>query len=284
MTPVTADSAGHSRVGEAPGRAALTARGSAPGCGLVYSETSITHGGDRPVNQRRTHTIDPRAKRGKRCKTSVITAARLIEERRQREGRRLYPVMQDLTFADTRTWGPHVITEYVNRVRSWLARQGHDLECVWKLEAGTVNGRIHYHVLFWLPAGVWLPKADKRGWWKHGMTRTAKARNAVGYIAKYASKATDYEKLPDGARLFGLIGLDADQRRERMWWQAPRFARDALTVPGVQFPRLTRAPGGGWLCIETGEVARSRWRFAGTTLAAGVRLLLLVEAPNGSQA
>ena len=60
------------------------------------------------------------------------------------------------------------------------------LHYVWVLEL-TKRGRPHYHVLFWLPKGVSMPKADKQGWWKHGMTRSG-GHSPVGYLCKYTSK------------------------------------------------------------------------------------------------
>ena len=62
---------------------------------------------------------------------------------------------------------------------------------VWVLEL-TKRGRPHYHVLFWLPRGISMPKADKQGWWRHGMTNTVPARSPVGYLCKYTSKGIDF--------------------------------------------------------------------------------------------
>ena len=62
---------------------------------------------------------------------------------------------------------------------------------------------------FWLPKGVSMPKADKQGWWKHGMTRSEWAHSPVGYLCKYTSKGIDFDswgKLPRGGRLFGHGG------------------------------------------------------------------------------
>ena len=44
-----------------------------------------------------------------------------------------------------------------------------------------------------------MPKADKQGWWRHGMTNTVPARSPVGYLCKYTSKGIDFDswgKLP----------------------------------------------------------------------------------------
>jgi len=95
-----------------------------------------------------------------------------------------------------------------------------------------------------------MPKADKTGWWPHGMTKTEKVqRNAVGYVAKYASKGTD-DKLPKGARLTGSGGLSLDGRLRRAWWMCPGYIR-AWCPDYSDRPR--RASGGGWLAKTTGD-------------------------------
>ena len=47
-------------------------------------------------------------------------------------------------------------------VREWARRKDIFIHYVWVLEL-TKRGRPHYHVLFWLPKGVSMPKADKQG-------------------------------------------------------------------------------------------------------------------------
>jgi hypothetical protein len=220
--------------------------------------------------------------RQRRCKTSIITAARLVEEKRAREAVRLYPVMLTLTFADVATWSPRCITAFMWCVRAYLARLGHELVGVWKLELGERGGRIHYHALLWLPAGVTLPKPDKRGWWSHGMTRIERARNSVGYIAKYAGKSGDLDNVPKGARLFAVVGLDRADRAERSWWQCPRRVREAFPLEDARlYGAPARARGGGWISRATGELLVSRWRYAGCLNVAGLTLIKLVEVADG---
>jgi len=107
------------------------------------------------------------------------------------------PVMVTLTYAPGSEWEPWHVSRYLQAVHSWAVRQGVTLPRVWvaELQLGRFIASgcrpaeaVHFHVLFWLPARLSMPKADKRGWWPHGMTRTERARNPVGYMAKYASK------------------------------------------------------------------------------------------------
>ena len=104
------------------------------------------------------------------------------------------------------------------------------LHYVWVLEL-TKRGRPHYHVLFWLPKGVSMPKADKQGWWKHGMTRSEWAHSPVGYLCKYTSKGIDFDswgKLPRGGRLYGHGGYTPAMRITRAWRVAPAWVRELI--------------------------------------------------------
>ena len=106
-----------------------------------------------------------------------------------------------------------------------------------------------------------MPKADKRGWWRQGMTQTVWARNAVGYLAKYASKGNGDQVIPKGVRLYGIGGLSASSRLNRAWWNLPSGVR----VWGFPSDRWRRAPGGGlvfalWRVAPVSLVGSSRRR------------------------
>jgi hypothetical protein len=90
----------------------------------------------------------------------------------------------------------------------------------------------HYHILIRIPHGLSLPKPDKRGWWTHGSTNIQRARKAVGYVAKYASKFTSAlcAALPKGFRTHGVGGLNSESSRVLRWWKSPLDAREALGV------------------------------------------------------
>lgn len=157
--------------------------------------------------------------------------------------------MVTLTYRLEDDYCPLQITRYIKQVRQWFLRRGALVRYLWVHEL-TKAGKTHYHVLFWLPKRLQMPKADKRGWWPHGMTKTEAVRkNAVGYVAKYASKGTD-DKVPKGARLCGSGGLSAVARHERAWWSCPGYVRE--WCPDYS-ERPRRAIGGGWVNHETGD-------------------------------
>lgn len=203
--------------------------------------------------------IDQHGMRLKRLKKNVITSARY----HVRESRGFKPLMVTLTYRPDSDWSADQIAIYIRHVRQWLKRKGHGCRYVWVFEL-TKAGRPHYHVLFWLPRGLTMPKADKRGWWRHGMTRTEWARHAVGYLAKYASKGTD-DAIPKGVRLYGVGGLSVASRLNRAWWNLPTGVRRW----GFPADKWRRAPGGGWVCragLRAGEWRPSQW---GVILLAG---------------
>lgn len=169
-------------------------------------------------------------------------------------------VMVTLTYADADAWEPRHISTFVQRVAEWLERRGHSYAYAWVLEMQQ-RGAPHYHVLFWLPAGVRLPKPDVCGprqrapLWPFGMTRVEFARSP-GYIVKYTSKG-DVAPFPFRARLFGVGASVRDWRRIARWGAMPRWIRD-LSTEGDVISRLCHV---GWLNRMTGEVYESPWRF-----------------------
>lgn len=174
--------------------------------------------------------------------------------------------MVTTTYRETADWRPSHLRDCLHAMREWGRRCGVRLRYTWVMEL-TRRGRPHYHLLVYLPRHLHLPCFDKRGWWRHGMTKTEVARNAVGYLAKYASKAfglcdddgVEY-LFPKGARICGGTGVDLDQRAEWNYWAAPKWARDRVELD----TDLRRAPG-GFYAPETGEFFRSPWRYLGVS-------------------
>jgi len=197
--------------------------------------------------------VDQELMRLKRLKKNVITSAR-YHQHEVKGLHKMKQVMVTLTYRDDVDWSPLHITRYLQAIRHWLSRKGYVFRYVWVYEL-TKRGRPHYHVLVWLPKGLCMPKADKRGWWSHGMTKTEWARNAVGYIAKYASKGNGDQVIPKGVRLYGVGGLNARSRSFRAWWNLPTGVR----LWGLPADKWRRAPGGGWCCRRTGEWRPSLW-------------------------
>jgi hypothetical protein len=221
--------------------------------------------------------IDRDLMRLRRLKKNVVTSARLHTKEAVRGFK---PLMVTLTYRPEDDWCPKQIALYLKRIRDWLSRKrpGSPFRYVWVFEL-TKMGRPHYHVLFWLPKGLTMPKADKRGWWPHGMTKTEWARNAVGYLAKYASKGGDDQVIPKGVRLYGVGGLSLGSRRQRAWWNLPTGVRKW----GFPECRWARAFGGGWVCRSghnAGEWRDSQWVV---TLLAG-RVFVAPRPPHISEA
>lgn len=234
------------------------ARG-AEGPGLVSLETSVTRplgGSGNPSQVPEVVEIDRHQARLKRMRRSVQSAAEILQDEARTGGRRWKSAMVTLTYRPESQWEPGQVTAFVRRVREWLGRR--DVSCcfVWVLEL-TQAGRPHYHVLFWLPRGLTLPKPDKQGWWALGSTRIEWARSPVGYLVKYASKGIDGGELPKGARLSGCGGLSFEGRCVRSWRLCPAWVQEVFTVED----RPVRAPGGGWLSRLTGAFEAARWRL-----------------------
>lgn len=219
--------------------------------GLVYSSTSEPLPGSFPERLRVVH----QESRVKRLQKGTLTAARLMQQRLSSNGSRTRVAMLTLTYRDNVGWQRDHIANFRKALRHFLKRRKITPRFVWVMEL-TQRGRPHYHMLIWLPVGVTLPKPDKRGWWPHGLTRIEWAKNAVGYIAKYASKADATHKFPKGARIHGVGGLEVEDRNVRTWWLSPKWVRDHWPNPQDK-PRS--APGGGYVSRVLGDWLPSPW-------------------------
>lgn len=192
-------------------------------------------------------------------KKGVMTTARLVNDRLQGASIRWRPVMVTLTYADAAAWRPDHITDFMRRVHMFAKRRGLKLPYVWVAELQK-RGAVHYHVLLWVPARMRVPYADRQGWWNHGSTNIIRVKNAVGYVAKYASKFESKDAdFPKGMRLHGIGGITALEKRVVAWWKLPKDLRQGSEGSVV----WRRAPGGGWLNPETGERRLPEWEMAG---------------------
>lgn len=219
--------------------------------GLVSYKTSVT-----VTPSPRDITVFRHELRLRRMRRSVKMSAELLQQEACDKGCRTRAALFTGTYRDDEDWQPWHITAFISRVRAWLARKGHHCLYLWVLEL-TKSGRTHYHVMFWLPKGLTLPKPDKRGWWPWGLTRIEWARSPVGYLVKYSSKGVDGNQLPKGARLHGCGGLSLQSRRLRAYRLLPAWVRDVFTLED----RPARPPGGGWVSRLTGHFEPSRWRL-----------------------
>ena len=235
----------------------------APASGLVHISTSDTAARKPAVSP---IPLDRRAGRQRRMHCSVVTSARLHDEARSQwcGGFRTKWAFLTLTLRPGAKLEARSITGLMKCIRSWMGRtiqwfvDAVGFRCTWVMEL-TKAGVPHYHALVLLPTSHNLPKPDKQGWWKLGATKIETARNAVGYIAKYASKGTDGD-FPKGMRTHGVCGLDTEQKRERRWWLSPKFFRDAFgpdaDIRVVKGGRINRVTGeflaGLWIVICIG--------------------------------
>lgn len=193
--------------------------------------------------------VDPELTRVTRLRKSVGVAAKLLHNMGLRKDRM---VMVTLTYAgDNRDWRPNHIQRYTTNVRNWFKRlTGNALRYVWVAELQE-RGVIHYHAVFWLPRGVTMPKADKRGWWPHGMTKTELARKPIGYLMSYVSKVEtkNVGSFPHGARISGHGGLDKSGRDIRRWVLWPSYVQGNSAVG----ERWRPAKGGGYINADDGR-------------------------------
>lgn len=200
-------------------------------------------------------SLDTSAARVRRMRQNVLTSARMLQHGVTGSGgARRYVAMVTLTYREGVEWSPNHVREFLHRMRAWAGRRGLRIPYVWVAEL-TQRGKLHYHCLLWLPHGVRIPKPDRKGWWTHGMTQIEAARNSVGYIAKYASKATGDQTFPRGARISGCSKLENSDALCRRWWLLPQWLRNHFGPSDD----LRRAIGGGWVSRVTGEWFASPW-------------------------
>lgn len=165
----------------------------------------------------------------------VITTGRLINQSLQ--GFRHDGLFITLTYKDrtSKAYSPKDVSRYLDLLRKWYFKHlpNIKLRYVWVLE-DQKDGTPHYHVVVWAPKGVKLPMPDKSGMWSHGHSQIERARNAVAYLAAYASKISKHNSdifrvtkvLPKGSRIWAFGGLSDVQRCIFRWWRLPSYLRD----------------------------------------------------------
>ena len=151
-------------------------------------------------------------------------------------------VMVTLTYRDGNDWQPKHVSALLDHIRHWCKAERIRCRYVWVAEL-QARGAIHYHLALWMPHGKKLPMPDSAGWWPHGYTRTERARAAVPYLLKYLSKGSGSLRLPDGARMHGVGGLDHSMRRAARWLRMPGFVQSRADI----FDDWRPAVGGGWV-------------------------------------
>ncbi|MDS0796972.1 hypothetical protein NUV26_32930 [Burkholderia pseudomultivorans] len=167
------------------------------------------------------------------------------EHRRHAKFAGLRAVALTLTFADNGKFCAKLISKFIACVRQAMKRLGHRLPYSWVLES---EGRLHYHLMFWLPRSFILDKEKLAQWWPWGTTWTAGCRLIKGW-ARYMAKFDCMARLPKGVRLFGYGGLDEGGKAAVQRACLPRWLQ-ALLPRGECVRRFQ----GGWANSETGEL------------------------------
>lgn len=237
-------------VAGAPGASAL---------GLVSNATTVNGCDSKHSRPRREKfKLNRSLIRCKRLKCSVSNAARLLHRQAhvERSAQRWNLKFVTLTYADVKAWRPDHMAKFRKAVWHWCRARKFRCRFVWVAELQK-RGAVHYHVVLWIPKGQFLPRIDEAGWWPHGSTNVQTAQSPIGYLVKYASKATPdaLHDFPKGARLFGVGGLTSENREEVRYLRAPFWVRDAL--PGMADIRKVL---GGYVDAHTGEFVPSPWR------------------------
>lgn len=200
-------------------------------------------------------------KRLKRLKSSVWLAGQL--QKLPRDGFRPDQAhFVTLTYRDDDAWCPNHIAEATDRFRAWCKRRGVECRYTWVTEL-TKRGRVHYHLIAWLPVGVRMTFWDKprkvKGkktvpFWTHGMSNTQTAKHGVAYLMKYLSKMGEFHEFPDGLRLHGTGGLTKEGRAIRTWQNLPQWVKNDHGVGDIKRTQF------GYTDMTTGEILPPMWK------------------------
>jgi hypothetical protein len=252
------------------------ARSAAPGLGLVHTEQGGRETAESANSSGNTLTVtlEDSRRRASRCRRGTITRARLLDGQVKQGGFRGHWYLLTFTYRNSADWEPRDLKGWLQATRKQFQRKGAVLHYVWVAELQK-RGAIHYHALVWVPRGHFIRKPDRCGLWPKGCTQIAKARNAVGYLAKYAGKGLGSQcdadgrelKFPKGARIQGAGGLALESRIEARWWMAPRWLRDSIG----EMTDVRRVPG-GYVDKVSGQIHLSPWEFIGFTPGLGAAL------------
>lgn len=203
--------------------------------------------------KRKTGTSATLSSKKRRTKARKRLLRATQEHRRYARTTGLRAVAVTLTFADNGQFCPKRISKFIACVRQAMKRRGHRMPYTWVLESG---GRLHYHLMLWLPRGFVLDKEKLAQWWPSGTTWAACCRLVKGW-ARYMAKFDCMPRLPKACHLFGYGGLDESGKTAVQRAGLPRWLQAILP----RDRRAHRFPGGGWTDTETGEIYVSPYRW-----------------------
>lgn len=260
-------------------RAAAAASEASRRSGLVTDSTSDT----RSEQDGEKVVVNTRLNRFRRMRYNVVASSNMLNADATRGGFRVRPVFITLTYRTIDQPEPRHISEFLKRVRQHLKRRAEQCRYAWVAELQE-RGVLHYHVILWLPHGMKIPKPDQSGWWPHGWSNIKTARSPVGYLANYAGKLKGKAceagyHIPRGFRLYGVGGLDAEDRAKRAWANLPGWLRDRTTPED----RCKRIRGGGFVSRETWDYWPSPFKIGRVVMAGGGAFVHLLPAlPEGT--
>ncbi len=212
------------------------------------------------------HLMNQSMRRVKRMRRTIDDSATRLHFEADMEacdtGRRYYrAVFLTLTYRDGDDWEPGHIGGLTRSLRKWMERHSERLRMAWVAET-QARGAIHYHAVLFVPRHLRMPCPDRCGWWPWGMSKVETARNPVGYLTKYASKATedDARRFPRGARMHGVAGLSAVSKRHRRLavgskWVRKAFAESLGSLANADVVKVR----GGYLDRTSGLLVESPW-------------------------
>lgn len=258
----------HAANPEAASGAREAGAASAEGAGLVIFKTSPEQLEQIPAfhweNDSKIISFDAtscRLKRLKNLRRAVFHAGEL--QKFQKSGfRQETPWFVTLTYAEANAWQPDHIAVAIDAYRHWCGRRGVVCKYVWVGEL-TKTGRVHYHLICWLPHGVRMTFWDRprrvkgkktQAFWIHGMSNTQPSKKGVAYLMKYLSKMGELHVFPKGMRLHGVGGLTPEARAIKAWSNLPLWVRADHGVGDIK--RL----GCGYLDTTSGEILEPMYR------------------------
>lgn len=262
---------GAERMGET-GREAHGYR--AEGAGLVQHKTTFQTGDKIPFSLSKP---DCALRRIKRLRSNLSAASRVMGLA-DPGFRAAVPWMVTLTYAKDGQWASGHVAEAMQRFRHWHRKKGlgEAVRCVRVAEL-TNRGRVHYHLVIWLPPGVSMPHWDRdqtnrARFWGCGSTKSEVLRSHLGYLMKYLSKMGEFHVFPKGLRAYGVSGLSSSARAVRAWYGLPEWVRRTYGVGEV------RRMAGGIVDLATGEILAPM--FSAKLEGGQLTLTLLREYPE----
>jgi len=170
--------------------------------------------------------VNPKRMRVRRCRRRVMTFSDLAGDAGRSGAVAGRWVFVTLTYAKVEDWCSGHVSEFLDCVRQWARRRKITVAYVWVAELQR-RGAVHYHLAFKLPKAYTLPKPDRQGWWKHGLSSVEAVRKSVrNYLSKYLSKQSERSEFPRGLRLCGMGGLPSDARAWARWQGRPSYVRE----------------------------------------------------------